>query len=101
MFGIFKQGRKERINRFVREGAQLIDVRSASEFNRTHLPNSLNIPLQSIDSRMDEIDSSKPIIVYCAMGGRSTIAAAKLKSKGFKVIDAGGINTVKKELVKK
>ncbi len=98
MFGFLKKGKQEKIERFIKSGAQLLDVRSASEYNRTHLPDSIHIPVQSIDSRMKEIDPEKPVIVYCAMGGRSTLAAAKLKSKGYKVIDAGGINSVKKHL---
>jgi len=100
MFGLFSRKKSERINKYLSKNAQLLDVRSSSEFNASSLPGSLNVPVQSIDSRMSEIDKTRPVVVYCAMGGRSTIAAAKLKSKGYKVVDAGGIKTVSKHLKK-
>ena len=98
MFGIFKRNRNSRIQKYLREGATLLDVRSSSEYNSGHIEKSLNIPVQSIDQKIADLDKDKPIVVYCAMGGRSTIAAAKLKSRGYRVIDAGGIKNVRKQI---
>ena len=98
MFGLFKSKKKETIKKYLEEGAQLVDVRSASEFNNGHIEGSHNIPFQTIDQKMKELDKNKPVIVYCAMGGRSNVAASKLKSNGFKVVNAMGIGTVKKHL---
>lgn len=98
MFGLFKNKKGEIIKKYLKEGAQLVDVRSASEFNSGHIEGSNNIPFQSIDQKMDTLDKSKPVIVYCAMGGRSNIATSKLKSNGFKVVNAMGIGTVRKHL---
>lgn len=98
MFGLFKSRKSEIIKKYLQEGAQLVDVRSASEFNSSNIEGSNNIPVQSIDQKMDTLDKSKPVIVYCAMGGRSNIAASKLKSNGFKVVNAMGIGTVRKHL---
>ena len=49
-------------------GAQLVDVRSASEFSRGALPDAINLPLQSIMGAKNIIDQNKDIIVYCVTG---------------------------------
>ena len=100
MFGLFKNKKKQRIQEYLNQDALLLDVRTSSEFNGNNIPGSLNIPLSSLESQLDKLDKEKPIIAYCKMGGRSTMATAKLKSKGFKVIDAGGIGSVKKQIKK-
>ncbi|WP_438962550.1 rhodanese-like domain-containing protein [Nonlabens sp.] len=98
MFGLFKNKKKEVIQKYLQEDAQLLDVRTASEFNGSHIKGSKNIPVQNIDQKWNTLDKDKPVIVYCAMGGRSNIAAAKLKAKGFKVVNAGGIGSMRKHL---
>lgn len=98
MFGLFKNKKKETIQKYLNEGAQLLDVRTASEFNGSHIEGSKNIPVQVIDQQMAGLDKEKPLIVYCAMGGRSNIAAGKLKANGFKVVNAGGIGSMRKYL---
>ncbi|WP_298951641.1 rhodanese-like domain-containing protein [uncultured Nonlabens sp.] len=98
MFGLFKNKKKETIQKYLKEGAQLLDVRTASEFNGSHIEGSKNIPVQVIDQQMTDLDKEKPLIVYCAMGGRSNIAAVKLKAKGYKVVNAGGIGSMRKYL---
>ncbi|QJP34411.1 rhodanese-like domain-containing protein [Nonlabens sp. Ci31] len=98
MFGLFKNKKKEIIQKFLKDGALLLDVRTSSEFNGSHIEGSKNIPVQVIDQKLSSLDKEKPVIVYCAMGGRSNIAAAKLKSKGFKVVNAGGIGSMRKHL---
>ena len=98
MFGLFENKKKEVIEKYLNDGAQLLDVRTASEFNGNHIEGSKNIPVQVIDQKLKELDKEKPIIVYCAMGGRSNIAANKLKANGFKVVNAGGIGSMRKYL---
>ncbi|GAK89870.1 phage shock protein E [Nonlabens ulvanivorans] len=98
MFGLFKSKKKEVIKKYLEEGAQLLDVRTSSEFNSNHIEGSKNIPVQVIDQKMKSLDKEKPVIVYCAMGGRSNIAASKLKANGFKVVNAGGIGSMRKHL---
>lgn len=98
MFGIFKNNKKDIIQKYLKDDAQLLDVRTASEFNSGHIEGSKNIPFNAIDQKIGSLDKSKPVIVYCAMGGRSNIAASKLKSQGFKVVNAVGIGSMKKYL---
>ena len=75
-----------------------MDVRSSSEFNSGHIESSHNIPVQSLDQKIDQLDKDKPVVVYCAFGGRSTMAAAKLKSMGYRVVDAGSIKNIRKQI---
>lgn len=73
----------------VEAGALLLDVRSPTEFGGGALPGAKNIPVQSLKSRMGELDKSRAVIVYCASGMRSSRAASTLKSAGFEVYDIG------------
>lgn len=72
-------------------GATLIDVRSAAEFAYGNAPGTINIPLQEIGQRLGEIPKSAPVVVCCASGTRSGMAAMLLKKNGYKeVYNAGG-----------
>lgn len=74
-------------------GAQLIDVRTPEEFAAGHLPGARNINYYDDDfaAQMGKLDKSKPVLVYCAVGGRSGSAAGDLKSWGFtKIYDLEG-----------
>jgi len=61
----------------------LIDVRSASEWASGHPPKAIHIPLGDIANRMRDIPGNKPVVVVCASGNRSAIAATALAKKGF------------------
>lgn len=80
--------------RRIQAGAAIIDVRTADEFEDEHYPKARNIPVNEIPSRLDEIGAKdKPVIVYCASGARSAMAARLLKANGFAdVINAGGLD---------
>lgn len=62
---------------------QFIDVREPDEVAGGTLPGTVNIPLGSLPDRLGELDSSKPVVVMCKSGGRSTQAAEFLTSSGF------------------
>jgi len=49
----------------------LLDVRTEGEYNAEYIPGAINIPLSDLENRIDELDSSKVIIVYCKTGSRS------------------------------
>ena len=75
------------------EDMQLVDVRTPSEYNEGHVPNAQNIDFwgENFDAKIDELDKTKPIIVYCKSGGRSAKCASKLAAKGFeKIYDLEG-----------
>jgi rhodanese-related sulfurtransferase len=73
--------------------AQLIDVRTAAEFNTGHLSKAVNIDFysRSFMEQMGLLNKAAPVFVYCAVGGRSAEAARLLQQEGFKqVIDLQG-----------
>ena len=73
-----------------RQGALLIDVRSPAEFAGGNAPGSINIPLQELSSRINEVPPSGPVVLCCATGSRSGMAKMMLKRKGYqKVFNIG------------
>lgn len=73
----------------------LLDVRSGKEFKNWSIPGSINIPLRELRSRLDELQTERPIYVYCRVGFRSYLAYRILKQKGFETVAmlAGGSKT--------
>jgi len=65
------------------EDVQVIDIRNAGEVEGGMIPGALHIALPELARRLDEIDGTKPVLVYCAGGWRSSVAASLLRSKGF------------------
>lgn len=61
----------------------LLDVRTASEFKNVRLPNAVNIPLDELQQRLSEVSSDLPIVVICASGNRSQIAAQFLSQSAY------------------
>lgn len=64
----------------------LVDVRTVAEFDKGHIPNAVNIPLDSIRERMSEIDKNKNIYIYCWGGQRGYLAQRILKQNGYNLI---------------
>lgn len=62
---------------------QVVDVRGEGEYKINHYDGATNIPVAQLNARMSELDPSRPTIVYCAGGYRSSIAASVLRSAGF------------------
>ncbi len=80
----------KKVKKFMKNNALIIDVRSSEEFAGAANPKSKNIPLDTLAKKAKELDKNKPIIVCCASGMRSAMAASLLKKQGFKeVINAG------------
>jgi len=72
----------------------LLDVRQPKEYERDHISGAKLIPLPVLGDEIHQFDAGKPIIVYCAIGGRSRAAAQLLSGEGFKEVYSisGGIN---------
>jgi rhodanese-related sulfurtransferase len=66
----------------------VLDVRTPGEYSRGHLKDSVLIPLQQLQARWQEIagHKDKDLLIYCATGNRSTVAAKILIDNGFKRI---------------
>ncbi len=63
---------------------QIIDVRTQAEHELGSIMNSINIPLDSLRSKIDEVSKDKKILLYCAVGLRGYVALKILTNKGFK-----------------
>jgi rhodanese-related sulfurtransferase len=62
---------------------QLIDVREVEEFTEGRIPGAVNIPLSVFQSRFTEIANEGPIVLVCAAGGRSAMAADFMAANGY------------------
>ena len=78
------------------QSLQLLDVRTPGEFSQGHLKNAININWNgdNFDAEINKLDKTKPVLIYCQSGGRSSSAASHMLSAGFKdVIElSGGIS---------
>lgn len=73
-------------------GATVLDVRTPEEFRTGAYPGAINIPLQQLQGRLSELSKDKPVVVYCAAGGRSAAAASAMVQAGFTdVVNGGGL----------
>lgn len=64
----------------------ILDVRQPEEYTLGHIPGARLIPLPQLNERLKELDTAKPTVVYCAIGGRSRVAAQMLAGKGFDTV---------------
>ena len=80
-------------DRVAQSGALLVDVRGPGERAQRHIEGSVSIPLNQLAARVGELPRDRTVIVYCAGGYRSSIAASLLKRAGLENVSemAGGI----------
>ena len=77
----------------IADGARLLDVRMAFEFEGGHVQGAMNIPVGDLYERVAELEpKDKPIVVYCRSGHRSARAVSILQEAGYsQVFDLGSI----------
>ncbi len=76
-----------------KQGAQVLDVRTAGEFQGGHIKNALQAnwnDAQEFENRTQHLDKNATVYVYCQAGGRSAAAQAFLIEKGYKVVNLEG-----------
>lgn len=82
-----------------KDGAQILDVRTADEYKSGHIKYSLQANWMNkveFNDRTSSLDKSKTVYIYCLSGGRSNSAAAELRMKGYQVVNLeGGMNAWK------
>jgi phage shock protein E len=77
----------------LKAGATLLDVRSEAEFRAGSYRGAVNVPLQALSSKLDRIPKNRPVVVFCASGSRSAMAARMLRKAGYDdVSNAGGLH---------
>jgi len=82
-----------------KKGAVWLDVRLPSEYQNLAIEDAVNVPLYFIRLKLSTLDMSKPVIVYCDTGRRSSAAAFILMEKGFDAyVLKGGIGSMERGL---
>jgi len=72
------------------KGGLVVDVRSVAEYTDVHAPGSLNLPLHLLPVLATErIPKDRPLLLCCASGARSAMAAEYLKPQGYEVYNLG------------
>ena len=91
MFGRIGKTSAADARALVKDGAQLVDVRTEAEFAQGHLPGATNIPVGALARRMRELqDKGAPLVLYCRSGSRSGRAKRMLEKAGYtRVYDLG------------
>lgn len=69
--------------------AALIDVRTPEEFQEGHIPGSVNVPLDRLESL--PFPSGTTLYVYCHSGARSAQACGRLNMAGYNTVNIGGL----------
>ena len=60
----------------------VLDIRAPREWQKAHIEGSVNIPLNHLAERIEEVPANRPVLVHCAGGYRSSIAAGMLQREG-------------------
>jgi rhodanese-related sulfurtransferase len=77
---------REEARALLEEGAQLVDVRVAHEWDAGHISGATHLPLEELAERSGELDHGRPVVLYCRGGTRSSMAAEALDGAGFDAV---------------
>jgi rhodanese-related sulfurtransferase len=94
---VLGRGRASRdaVRDMLAKGAVVVDVRTPDEFRRGAYRGALNIPVHEIAACAARIPRDRPVVVYCASGMRSGVAAGHLRKLGYSdVVNAGSLRDV-------
>ncbi len=56
---------RDELQKLIGRSAQLVEVLPADDYEWAHLPGAVSLPLKKMDDRVEELDRSRPVIVYC------------------------------------
>ncbi len=83
------------IEKAIQDGGALIDVRTTMEFNSGSVAGAVNIPLNEIPHRVEELkEMDKPLILFCRSGARSEQARGFLAAQGIECYNGGSWTNV-------
>lgn len=89
--GTLKQWHVDDAPGLARDGSvTLLDTRTAGEYSRGHIEGFVNIPVDELRERLDEVPQGKPVYVICQSGLRSYIASRILAGNGYEVYNFSG-----------
>ncbi len=96
---LFSSGPATDYAELVKNGAQIIDVRTRQEYASGNVKGSINIPLNELQANLKKIKKDKPVITCCASGMRSSSARGILTSNGYtEVYNGGGWSSLQSKL---
>lgn len=84
---------KQEVQQHLQKGDKviLVDVRSKEEYDKKHIPEAINIPLDELVEQIDQLDKQDLVVTACGKGGgRSEEAAEKLKQFGVNAVFLDG-----------
>ncbi len=79
----------KQVNEKNSDAATIVDVRTEQEFASGHVEGSINIPLQELSDRLDELRNMNNIILCCASGARSAMATQMLAEENVSCVNGG------------
>lgn len=83
----------------VADGAVIVDVRTPQEYKGGHIKGSLNIPVNMIGQKVNDLKKKgKPVITCCASGMRSSSAAGILKQAGIEAYNGGSWGSLQNKI---
>jgi rhodanese-related sulfurtransferase len=86
--GLTRTVQWDEVDALMAEGLPLVDVRTPREFADGHIPGSMNIPIDDIRDRIDEVPS--PCMVTCRVGQRGHTATTLLRELGIDAVNLDG-----------
>ena len=91
--------KKREVQSFLDNGAVILDVRSQREWKTGHIKNAVHIPLDELNTRVEEVKQlNKPVITCCESGVRSSKAAKFLNLNNISATNGGGWLGLKNKL---
>jgi rhodanese-related sulfurtransferase len=72
------------------QGVQLIDVRESYEREAGHIAGSRHIPMNALPEQAASIERERPVVFYCRVGARSTMAAQAFRAAGYTALSMSG-----------
>ncbi|CQR74206.1 putative adenylyltransferase/sulfurtransferase MoeZ [Sporomusa ovata DSM 2662] len=77
---------EEALSLWQAQKAVIIDVRTLKEYQEGHIPDAVLIPLNQLETRLDEIPKDQTVLLICRSGRRSAQGTNLLRSKGFEQV---------------
>ena len=81
----------EQCHEMIAKGVRVLDVRSAAEYAEGHLPQAVNVPLDTLDTWLkQQPNKQEPFVLYCGAGMRAQKGCDILRANGFDCVLNGG-----------
>lgn len=70
--------------------SQVVDLREPWMYEQDRIRDSINIPFEEVECRMDEIDQDGTVVFYCDRGVKSMLVCRALWKRGYHAVDLAG-----------